>query len=257
MDRGDYTLDQKVFRCLLKIFGGVIPPDLDVCHPKQQKVPSLCVKTAPLGGLFGGSPEMPTLRSRPLLCQPALDNHRSLVTSPEEESPHNMSVHMPLLGFNVLVAPLNKIGASHSPSNIGSPLVGAIQELLGRVNATAKMAPPLHSVIRGFLQGQQVSDEATVAYLRGIKSLQRYDFAFKKFWAFCKVHNFDMSTATIPEVAAQLQLMATYFPSESKNVYSALLKIPGLDQLRFSPLLQACKKLWQKKCPKICHLLGP
>ena len=96
-----------------------------------------------------------------------------------------------------------------------------------------------------------------MAYLRGIKSLQRYDLAFKKFWAFCKVHNFDMSTATIPEVAAQLQLMATYFPSESKNVYSALLKIPGLDQLRFSPLLQACKKLWQKSAPKYATFWDP
>ena len=96
-----------------------------------------------------------------------------------------------------------------------------------------------------------------MAYLGGIKSLQRYNFAFKKFWAFCKAKNLCLNTSNLSEVAAHLQQMNAYFPSECKNVYAALLKIPGLDQLRFHPLLQNCKKSWNKSVPKYATFWSP
>ena len=176
-----------------------------------------------------------------------------LAAASEGQSSHNMSVHMPLLGLNVLVALLNKIGASFGSPNNNQPLPGDVQELFRAVNAGTKVAPGLHSVIRSILQRQQVSDEAIVAHLAGIKSLQRYDYSFKKIWTFCKAKNFDMSTASTAELAAQLQLMNSYFPSEGKNVYAALLKIPGWDQLAFHPVLKSCKRAWQKSAQNMPH----
>ena len=200
---------------------------------------------------------MPLRSNKRLLLKPPLDHHRTMASQAKPKSTFKMSPHLPLLGFNVLVAPLNKIKSSKSGPNFNSPLLGNVHQLCGAIDASTKMAPDISSVIRGLLQKQQISPEASDVYLRNIVSLQRYNYAFKKFWSFCHVRNVDLSTATLPEIASELQLMSTIYSSESKNAYAALLKIPGLDQLKFSPLLQNCKTQWQTSIPKYATFWEP
>ena len=92
-----------------------------------------------------------------------------------------------LLGFKFLVAPTSENANKGNPSLSHTPLSRDVQELLGRVNATSQMAPDLCMVIRQGLQAKQVSAEATDAYIKGLKSLPRYDKSFKLFWAFCNL----------------------------------------------------------------------
>ena len=108
----------------------------------------------------------------------------------------NMHDGGPILGFKFMVAPTNENACKAHPSFFGTPLLGHVQELLGRMHATAKMAPFLPSVIRQGLQFKQVSTEAANTYLKGLKSLQRYENAFKLFWALCKINAIGTVSAT-------------------------------------------------------------
>ena len=57
----------------------------------------------------------------------------------------------------------------------------------------------------------------------------------------------DLSNANI---AGQIQKLALISPSEAKHAYSALLLIPGLESLKFSPLLKQCKREWNASIAK-------
>ena len=51
----------------------------------------------------------------------------------------------------------------------------------------------------------------------------------------------DLSNANI---LGQIKKLSLISPSEAKHAYSALLLIPGLESLKFSPLLKQCKREW-------------
>ena len=89
-----------------------------------------------------------------------------------------------LLGFSTMVAPTNQTASQGDPCFSNTPLPRDVQQLLGRMNASSQMAPDLHNLIREGLQAKQVSTEAANSYLKDLRSLPRYNKAFKLFWAF-------------------------------------------------------------------------
>jgi hypothetical protein len=106
------------------------------------------------------------------------------------------------------------------------------------------MAPSLHSVIRKTLEAKQISAEDIDSYLKDLKSIQRYDSAFKTLWAICFEKRLPLDTITIYQLASQILYLNQFSPSQARNAYSAMLLIPGWDQLRFCPLLHTCKRTW-------------
>ena len=52
------------------------------------------------------------------------------------------------------------------------------------------------------------------------------------------------------EIATLIVRLSLINKNHARNCYSALLLIPGLDQLRFSPLLKQCKRNWNQGVPK-------
>ena len=121
---------------------------------------------------------------------------------------------------------------------------GDVQKLLGRINATSQMAPDSHNIIREGLQAKQVSTEAANSYLRDLKSLPRYNRAFKLFWAFCSLKNVSATSATLTEVSSLLLQFEKLMPTHGRHAYAALLLVPGLEQLQFSLLLRQQKRKW-------------
>ena len=83
----------------------------------------------------------------------------------------NMHDDNPLLGFSLMVAPVNKTTGQGYPGIPNPPLSWDVQKLLGGIYATSQVAPNLCDVIRGGLQAKQVSAEAADAYLKSLKSL--------------------------------------------------------------------------------------
>ena len=113
------------------------------------------------------------------------------------------------------------------------------------------MAPDLHVIIRQKLQEQQVSPQNIEAYLKQLPILQRYQNAFGHLWNMAMDQGAPLNgNPPLGEVAALLVRMNLISTSQARNCYSALLLIPGFDQLRFSPLLRQCKRAWNQGVPK-------
>ena len=106
------------------------------------------------------------------------------------------------------------------------------------------MAPDLHNIIMEGLQAKQVSPEAANTYLKSLKSLPRYDRAFKLFWAFCSIKKVQATSATLTEIASLLLQFDQVCPSHGRHAYASLLWVPGLAQLQFEPLLRQIERMW-------------
>ena len=57
----------------------------------------------------------------------------------------------------------------------------------------------------------------------------------------------DMKSLEIASILLEVDLIN---PNLARHMYSAILHIPGYDQLRFQPLLKSCKMKWNKSAPK-------
>ena len=108
----------------------------------------------------------------------------------------------------------------------------------------------MHSVIREVLQGRKVSPEGISAYLAQHANVERYQSAFNKLWFQCTNMGLQPLTLSLEDIAGQLLLLHQTSSSQARNAYSALLLIPGFDQLRFSPMLAKCKRAWNQSSAK-------
>ena len=215
-----------------------------VCLPWQSSAPKFCLKAPPLAGTGGRCPEVPLAKRSGLLCKSALENNWSLASQAKRKQTSEMHAHSPLLGFKCMVAPNSETARQGNPKFSDKTLSGDVQKLLGRVHALSTLAPSLSGCIRSGLQAKQVSLEAQDTYLRGLKSIQRYNASFKLFCGFCICKNFKFMEASLQAVAGMLLEFQNILPTHARFVYSSLLLIPGLDQLTFSPLLKQLKKQW-------------
>ena len=87
----------------------------------------------------------------------------------KEKQAFNLNDDNSLLGFSTMVA-----------------LSRDVHELLGGINASFQMAPDLHNIFRECLQAKHVSTAAANSYLKDLKSLPRYNKAFKLFGPFVR-----------------------------------------------------------------------
>ena len=221
-----------------------------VCLTRQPSIAKICVQAPSLAGLGSKCPEMPFRKHKMLLCKPSLDNNRAMVAQIKAKQRTCLPNHSPLLGFKRMVAPVSETARQGDPSLLNTPIPRDVQELLGRIDASSKMAPSLHMVIRKGLHAKQVSNEAADTFLGDLKSLCRYDKSFKAFWAFCNLKDMDATTATLSEVAGCLLEFEKLMPNHARFAYSSLLLIPGLEQLTFNPLLRALKRKCNSSQPR-------
>ena len=101
------------------------------------------------------------------------------------------------------------------------------------------------------MENKQISPAQIDCYLKEHKNaLKRYESAFKALWPFCK-HNRALSEQTpLDTVAGYIMMLHKKSPNQARNAYSGLLLVPGMEHLRFNPLLKHCKKFWNSKNPK-------
>ena len=119
-----------------------------------------------------------------------------------------------------------------------------VSKLPRAIYASTSLAPDLHLVIRKKLEEQQIDTESQNLYLAAMKSLPRYDRAFKLFWAFCRHRGLDPIILTLSQISSLLLQFDKLAPSQARHAYAALLHIPGYDHLRFSSILKPCKRKW-------------
>lgn len=184
-----------------------------------------------------------------------LENFTPLVIKAKRTPSSSMFTGSPLLGWQCMVAPTNKNALQGYTCGNGTTQVGAFSRLPSSTDASYKMAPHLSDIIRQSLEGKQISVENITHHLNSIKSMQRYDKAFKLLWAFMTEHHVDPLTCSVEEVAIILVRMGNISLHDARNAYAACILIPQLDSLRFSKTLQKTKRLWNFH-PQISRVLG-
>ena len=112
------------------------------------------------------------------------------------------------------------------------------------------MAPSLSALIRQELQRREVPPQNITSYLEKIKTLPRYNRSFKSLWAMAGWGTSNPNNITIQTIASQIQKMSLLSPSEARHAYSGILLVPGMESLRFSPLLKQCKREWSASIAK-------
>ena len=61
---------------------------------------------------------------------------------------------------------------------------------------------------------------------------------------------------SLEEVASWILRFAQVEPSKARNAYSCFLHIPGWEHLKFSPLIEPAKKIWNVSGAKYAVFLG-
>ena len=248
--RGLHISPPNIFKCFGKFPGMDTTVLGHVCQSRKLQISPFCEQVPPLAGSKVRCLKLQFGRHFPVLCKSSLDLHKSVAAPFVGESPPHLPNDHPSLGFCTVVAPFGKTESAKKSSFGGKPLSGSFHQQCRPLNASNKMAPDLHFVIRKKLEEQQISSEGIQAYLNQLPSLTRYQSAFEVFWRQCVGQNLDLSTASLWEIASQLLKLNVFQAHQGRNAYGALLLIPGLDQLRFSPLLKQIKRGWNQSVPK-------
>ena len=231
--------------------------DRHVCLPGECKVSPILLQASSLAEHGHRLPQQSSSSSEILLQQPPLDHNKTLASQASTISRDHLLDSGALLGFKLMVSPTQE---AHSPQKSfvdSATFPGHVSELLCRVNAQAQMAPSFLSTIRKMLQREQISVQAQETYLAKLGDCRRYDSAFKKLWALCQINGVHPENASTNDVAEQILLLYDFSPSDARNAYSACLMLPGFSSLRFSFLLQKCKKQWSRSTPKYCDFWDP
>ena len=186
------------------------------------------------------------------LGKPPLEPHQPLVSKAQVKSTSQMSHGSPLLGWVQLVVPTSKTALQFNSHCIGGGQAGVVQKLPGKNDATYKMAPTLSDFVGKILERKQIPPEGQSHYLKSISSNARYCHAFRLLWTvgFKSGLMHDVENLTIAEMATAILMLDSLSSTEARMAYSACLKVPGFESLRFSPLLAQKKRLWNKSQPK-------
>jgi hypothetical protein len=89
------------------------------------------LQTPPLSGYGGGFSEMSSRGHFRVLCKPTLEGHRPMVGQAKDTPTYNLSYDNPLLGFNKLVAPTNKITGTWDTGDNNPPSKGCSKTVWG------------------------------------------------------------------------------------------------------------------------------
>ena len=133
---------------------------------------------------------------------------------------------VPFLGFRHMVAPINKTTSSKNPLPSNCTGVGVVPKLPRGLDASTKMAPNLHVVLREMLQSKEVKGEIIENFLSHSPSIKRYDSAFRTLWALLSSKGLDPPTSILEQIASEIIEIHNWSPSQAKNAYSSVLLLP-------------------------------
>jgi hypothetical protein len=221
-----------------------------VCQPGKFPIKKVHSEVAALAGPGVQCIGLGFNPNKELLRKPPMDHHSPLAAETSTKSPPQMFNGGALLGWQCMVAPTSKAALQVDPDNKNSPPVGTISELPRGGHAPHPLAPSLFDVVRTVLERKQISPEGVTLYLRKISHLKQYDKAFKKLWTMLFHKGLDPANAALEDISASLLELNELSQTDARNAYAACLIIPGLEHLRFSPLLRHLKRLWNCSTPK-------
>ena len=112
-------------------------------------------------------------------------------------------------------------------------------------------------VVRTLLEKQQATPQATSDFLARNLSIKRYNSAFKLLWGILRFAKIEPLKAFLVRVASAIIQLHGFSKAQARNAYSAMLLVPGFDQLRFQTVLQSYKKEWNSNVEKYSYFWDP
>ena len=199
---------------------------------------------------------MPTGDRKGLLRAPPLVTDSAMATRAQSEPPCDQSRASFLVGFGVMVAPINLLAREGNASASHSATVGPLSELSRSLHEETKMAPSLHSVIRQRLLARNFTEIEIEQHLKGLGALNRYQNAFTLLFAMALRDGLTINSPLDAFVGLLLELHAVS-PSPACNAYSALLLVPGFHDVKYHPLLKQAEKAWNKHSQRYAAFWDP
>ena len=222
-----------------------------VCIPREQKVGKVLQQVAPLAGRCGGRPPVSTGQFGGLVRKPPLVHNQQISPPLETISTHPCFDGRPLLGFSHVVAPINKNESSRDTVCQNSALQGFVHQLLGGKNASPPVVPLLPDLLRQILEGKQIQSSTIDDFLRKNPSIKRYQSSFSLLWRVLVKNGVTPAEASTDQIADAIIQIFKVSPAQARNAYSGVLLLPGIGGgLRFHPLLQPYKKIWNASTEK-------
>jgi len=186
--RGGLYIKPKSFsRHFEKIFPRNYPRHRHVRQSGECKISKVLCEIPTLSSIQSECPKLLPPGPEGSLCQSPMENHFPLVEKNSRKQTFKMPLNLPILGFSHFLAPINKTQKVWDEMFGNSPSKGYVHKLSWPDYARTKMAPSLHSVIWQGLQSQKMPHADIKIYLAGLKSLKRYDLAFRRL--FCIIQD--------------------------------------------------------------------
>ena len=240
-----------------KILPVHFPTSRHVQLPGKLSVEKICIQMAP--SLRPGDQRL-ALQPQSVrrgLRQPPLECHQPVATPSERGKTHKMSSGVPILGFSTVVAPVNQAAHSKNAMFFDSALRRNVSELSQSVHEKAKVAPSLFTVVRKFMEKQQIPVEVANDFLQRKTTLLRYDAAFRLLWGALQCRGIQPENASVHDVAASIVQLFSFSPAGARNAYTAMSLLPGFHALRFHSLLLPYKRIWNSHLQKYAVFWDP
>jgi hypothetical protein len=221
-----------------------------VCKPRKCQIPKICDKIPTLPSFSGGRTKLQLGGSGGGLRQSPLESCHALVGSVTTQQKASLPVGVSYVGFKSMVAPVNQNVQAKNKA-FGHPSEGGnVSELLGRINASSKMAPGFSDCFRFLLEQQQIDHKEINLALKNLGNVSRYEKPFKKLFAVLQEKHVHPLKAKIVDVATGLLLLSEISVAEARNAYAAVCLLPGFEGIRFSPVLKGLKRTWNHSVQK-------
>ena len=179
-----------------------------------------------------------------------------MATPTQGEPPCDQSHASSLVGFRIMVAPINLLAREGNPNALHPPTVGPLSKLSRSLHEETKMAPSLHSVIRQRLLARNFTGVQIEHHLKGLGTLNRYQNAFALLFAMALPDGLTINSLLDAFVGLLLQLHAVS-PLQACNTYSALVLVRGFHDPKYHPFLKQAKKTWNRHSPQYAAFWEP
>lgn len=145
------------------------------------------------------------------------------------------------VSFQSTVALLNKMKKKTGTKILVIPPRGDDQKNLGTINATAKVARGLRNRIRFLLEHKKVPHKDIENVLRTLGPLKCYDTGFRKLFVILQKKRLEPLQVSGQEFSSAFLDLHKLSQADSRCVCASLQCLPGLESIRFHPVLTKIK----------------